>query len=461
MIDLERVLNQVPDYPVFYTVEEMNERSFQLARKHPDVVEITEAGKSKEGRPIYCLKIGSGSQNALLYGTPHPNEPIGTMMLDALTEILATDKQLLEEMDYTWYIIKSCDVDGLTKNEGWLKGPFTITNYQHHFFRPAFDQQVEWSFPVDYKRYHFNRPTPETQCLMRLVDEIHPKFIYSLHNCGFGGVYWYISDGTQELFQRLHDVPAKYQIGLNLGEAEMPYCKNYFEAIYQMVGMKDNYDYMEQFMPDKLTETMMSGGACCIEYANRDGGDARIIVTEMPYYIDPRVFDMSVTDIPRAQAILESCDIALKDFRFWSPLFDRVASYMRPENQYYLAARERRSMENSLKAKQKLAQSLYQTERATVCQLFDNRYSTRFYANLNIVLVRRGCEEELARDDLSPEGRKILQEVRDQLYARECENLAALEEAVHYEAVPISKLVKVQMECGLIYAEYVHRLNEQ
>ncbi|MFR9256203.1 MAG: hypothetical protein ACLVJ6_12280 [Merdibacter sp.] len=95
------------------------------------------------------------------YGTPHPNEPIGSMMLDAFTRILAEDPALRAALDYTWYIIKSSDVDGMAKNEGWFKGPFTISQYQHNFFRPAFDQQVEWSFPIDYKQYHFMRPRPK------------------------------------------------------------------------------------------------------------------------------------------------------------------------------------------------------------------------------------------------------------------------------------------------------------
>lgn len=145
-------------------------------------------------------------------------------------------RPLRAALDYTWYIIKSSDVDGMAKNEGWFKGPFTISQYQHNFFRPAFDQQVEWSFPIDYKQYHFNAPTPETQCIMRLIDEVRPVFIYSLHNSGFGGCYWYLTDGEETLYRRLHDVPAKYGIGLNLGEPEMPYCKSLYEAIYEMTG---------------------------------------------------------------------------------------------------------------------------------------------------------------------------------------------------------------------------------
>ena len=62
--DMESILARVPDYQEFYTVDELNQHSFQLAKEYPDVVELFEAGRSKEGRPIYCLKIGQGSKNA-------------------------------------------------------------------------------------------------------------------------------------------------------------------------------------------------------------------------------------------------------------------------------------------------------------------------------------------------------------------------------------------------------------
>ena len=71
---------KVPAYDTFLTVDEMDASTLQLAKDYPDVVTVTEVGRSRWNHPIYCLKIGSGSQNALMYGTPHPNEPIGAMM---------------------------------------------------------------------------------------------------------------------------------------------------------------------------------------------------------------------------------------------------------------------------------------------------------------------------------------------------------------------------------------------
>jgi hypothetical protein len=155
-MDFEQILSKIPDYKCFLTVDEMDENSKALAEEYPDKVKIFLAGKSRKGHPIYCLKIGNGSKNALMFGCPHPNEPMGAMTLEFFSRAIAEDDELREELDYTWYIIKSIDVDGTMLNEKWFKGPFTLYNYTRNFFRPVAYEQVEWTFPVEYKNYVFN-----------------------------------------------------------------------------------------------------------------------------------------------------------------------------------------------------------------------------------------------------------------------------------------------------------------
>ena len=138
------LLQNVPDYKEFLTVNELDASSRRLAVQYPDVVSLFEIGKTRAGHPLLCLKIGSGSKNALMFGCPHPNEPIGTMMLEYFSENLAKSKALRDELDYTWYIVKAWDADGLRLNENWLKGPYTLYNYSRNFFRPAGFQQVDW-----------------------------------------------------------------------------------------------------------------------------------------------------------------------------------------------------------------------------------------------------------------------------------------------------------------------------
>ena len=86
---INELLKDVPDYKQFLTLEELDASTRKLAEEHPDCVSMFELGKTTEGRSILALKIGSGSKNALFFGCPHPNEPIGTMMLEHFTKVLA------------------------------------------------------------------------------------------------------------------------------------------------------------------------------------------------------------------------------------------------------------------------------------------------------------------------------------------------------------------------------------
>ena len=115
----------------------MDESSRRLAQEYPESVTLFEMGRTREDRPLLCLKIGEGERNALMFGCPHPNEPIGAMLLEYLSRRLAEDRALRRTLGYTWYIVKAWDADGLVKNEGWLKGPFNIYHYARNFFRPA------------------------------------------------------------------------------------------------------------------------------------------------------------------------------------------------------------------------------------------------------------------------------------------------------------------------------------
>ena len=96
---IEDILARVPDYKEFLTVDEMDASSLRLAQEYPDIVKVREIGRSRWNHPIYCLTIGSGSQNAVMYGTPHPNEPIGAMMLEFFSRELAENEELRKELD--------------------------------------------------------------------------------------------------------------------------------------------------------------------------------------------------------------------------------------------------------------------------------------------------------------------------------------------------------------------------
>ena len=112
---------------------ELDESTRSLAQDYPGLVKVEEAGRSREGRPILHITIGQGKKNALMFGCPHPNEPIGAMTLDFLSRELCENTALREELDYTFHLIKCVDPDGLTLNQDGFKGPFEIYHYLRHY----------------------------------------------------------------------------------------------------------------------------------------------------------------------------------------------------------------------------------------------------------------------------------------------------------------------------------------
>ncbi|MEM8863092.1 MAG: M14 family zinc carboxypeptidase, partial [Chloroflexota bacterium] len=261
MIDekLRQLIEEVPDYDRFMTVDEMTASSHQLAKTYPGVVEIVPLGHSRNGYPIEALKIGTGSRTGMMVGLPHPNEPIGAMMLETFSKKLAEDADFRAELDTTWYLIKCIDPDGTKLNEGWFSGPFTITNYARHFYRPPGEEQVEWTFPVDYKTYSFNQPLPETQAWMKLIEDCSPDFLYSLHNSGFGGVYLYLSHDIPPLYPPFYDLVNTVELPLHLGEPEAPFVPQFDQAVFGMMGLAAQYDYFSEHSKTDPAEIFKSG----------------------------------------------------------------------------------------------------------------------------------------------------------------------------------------------------------
>jgi len=114
----------------------------------------------------------------------------------------------------------------------------------------------------------FNEPIPETRALMALIDEARPDFIYSLHNAGFGGVYYYLSHDIPLLYPIYQYMAYKQQLPLSLGEPEMPYAVKFADAVYSLPSTKDRYDYLEE-NSDKDPAEIIKSGTSGVDYAKK------------------------------------------------------------------------------------------------------------------------------------------------------------------------------------------------
>lgn len=458
-MNIHAIVDKVPDYKVFLTVDEMDESTKKLAEEFPDVVTVFEAGTSREGHSILCMKIGNGPKNALCFACPHPNEPIGAMTMEYFSRALAEDDQLREELGFTWYIIKCIDPDGVRLNEKWFKGPFTIYNYAKNYYRPIGYEQVEWTFPIDYKKLHFHVPLPETQALMRIIDETAPAFMYSLHNAGFGGAYWYITHDLPELYDSLRNSALKQGVPLSLGEPEEPFITQLSPAIFKSMSITEAYDFTEKFSGQTPNIT---NGTSSSDYALKKANCVTLLA-ELPYFFDPRVEDMTEGDKSRKEAILQNVEMNKAHFSRLKNMLDEVRPFITEKNPFVKLVNEviQYVIEGS-EAKIKWASGSPEFEKpAKVSEIFDNLQTAKFYNALYLGLSLRTCEyemERLMREESKDKSAMMqLQNTYEQgsIYLKEyCERL---ESELHYSVIPIQKLVRIQVESGLIVADYVRQ----
>ena len=448
------LLNAIPEYTEFLTLSELDESSRSLAAAHPDCVELFEVGKTTQGRPILGLKIGAGSKNALFFGCPHPNEPIGTMLLEHLTRSLAENPALREALDYTVYVVKAWDADGLAKNEGWLKGPYTLFNYSRNFYRPASNVQVDWTFPIDYKKLHFHDVLPETQAMMDLIDRIKPTFTYALHNAGFGGVYWYVTEDVPELYPSLREAAERQGIPLHLGEPESPSIKVMGPAVLLAEGIEEEYDYFEKFgTPGTDITKIVTSGTCSDAYSKNKYGTFTFL-TELPYFFDPRIADATPCDVTRRDAVLQKLDWTKQSNQKVQDILAVSRQAMHADNPYLCTVLDNID-DSGMESNRRMAleDPAYQRV-ATTAEYFDNIWVTRFYRLLAYGMLIRAHEYELdsatgEQLDALKAGMKLAERLHGELADE-------LEREMHYSVIPIKKLMNIQLECGLKVAEYIH-----
>lgn len=309
MLDLAPLLARVPDHREFFGFEELRTRARDLCAAFPGVARMEQVGLSAEGRPIEMVSVGHGRIPVLLLGVPHPNEPIGTLTIDFLLRLLCEDDDLRARLDVTLHAVPVADPDGLVLNEGWFKGTFSPLRYALDFYRPPHREQVEWSFPVLYKTLRWTTPTPETATVMRVMERLRPKVYYSLHNAGFCGVYFYVSDGRPELYGPFHELVASQGLPLHRGEPEVPYLRTLAPAIYGLFGISDTYDYLERTLGEDPA-TIIEAGTCGDDWIRRVV-DAYSLVCELPYYTAPALDDPSPAGCTRRDAVIRGVESGL------------------------------------------------------------------------------------------------------------------------------------------------------
>lgn len=433
---LLRELGDVPEFPAFATVDELTAELDRLAAAYPSVCRLRTVGRSRLGDPLHCLTVGSANQHAIVYGMPHPHELVGGLTALHLAERLCADPLLRERLGFTWHILPCADPDGTRLNEQWLRGPFTRTRYARYFYRPAPDEQVDWTFPFTNRRGYFDLAMPETTALMRMIDDTRPAFLCSLHNAEAGGVYYYLSHDEPELYPVLHDIPTQLGLPLDAGEPEQPNVELLSAAVFRTSSPRAVYDKAEQY---GLAPSRSGSGESSAGYALRYGTVS--LISEVPYWTHASFNDVSPTDTRYRDALHEQGK-ALGDFA------DRLGDVLRlvsadlaSDSPFFRATRAFTAQSSERRDDIERRAELPEADRcATVAELLAMRDTVHTFRLRYSGMLLRALDGEIAIGNGTPAIRAQRALVAE-LHAEWC---AMAEQETPLTTVPIRDLVATQ-----------------
>jgi hypothetical protein len=308
MPDFSNILDNVPDFERYITVDELHQRSADMVNEYTGMVELFDLGKSTNGETIDCLKIGNGRYNALIHGFPNCEEPFGGNLLDYFAESLVQDEKLCEALDYTWYLIKCSDPDGARLNEGFHLGPHTPMNFTLNYYRTPNALTAESCFPFRFGPLNLNNPVPETRALMKIMDQMPLTFVSSLHMMKWGGITYEVPEPCEPIYPALWSVANQFQVfpRKRLGTTYAPgiqyaaylspargWIKHWNAGNRNIEPIKGCYiyEYGQQFNPNMF----MMVPECCIWYDPRmwDNTPLETTLGESIRYAKSRVDDVN------------------------------------------------------------------------------------------------------------------------------------------------------------------------
>ncbi|GAB2774879.1 M14 family zinc carboxypeptidase [Amycolatopsis magusensis] len=275
MREVARITGSMTPATGFPTVDQVHRFTAEIAEKHPDAVTVTVLGRSKLGDPIHHVRVGGGPRQVVVIGSPHPNEPIGLLTIRQLLCELAQDTELREALGATWHFVPCADPDGTRLNEGWFDGPLTRDHVARNFYRPPSNEQVEWTFPVEWRGQRIGTPIPETRALMKLIDATRPQLIASLHNADFGGGFFYVSGGDAEYYAALTALLDDAGIPLDRGEPDAPGARALAPAVFEMPSFGT--------IAEAMGAPLLTGGSTR-DYSARYG--SAVLISELPLWVD-------------------------------------------------------------------------------------------------------------------------------------------------------------------------------
>ena len=440
----DELLDGVPKFERFRHIDELEEESRALTKRHPESVEWREIGHSSEGRPITALIIGEGDRSVFLYGFTHPNEPIGSLTIEYLASRLATGAELRKRLPYRFILAKAIDVDGAKLNEGWFRGPFDLLTYAENYYRPPPNEQAEWTFPIDYKTLHWNTAIPETQAIRKVVDEFRPEFTYILHNADFCGVYFYLSHALPSAYRELKQIPISEGLPLHRGEPpDEPYLETLDDGIYHDYGVSDEYEFLAKTL-NIDPATKINHGTDCYEYIGQLY-DGFCLTCELPHFNDSRIQNSAPSQRKRRDLLVGSLKIDSETHQLVARVLRGTDDLLDVNSRLHRSVRYLLTRYDDVQQSTRAYSAAAEFDRpATIAEEFDLTVLKKFAQ-----MPTLGSVERLLRDAQQRTHSSRLNEPLEKVHSRLLQLNDDIRRVCSPRAVPIRKLVRIQLQSAL------------
>jgi hypothetical protein len=284
MINIEDVLRDVPHFDKFCSVAQLHALAERLRKDENFEVQV--AGVSANGLPIHHIRCGKGAVKALFFGGPHCMEPIGGLTVASLLAVLEKGNRSLLDADVEWHFVPCIDPDGALLNEGWTQQSFSLENFMRYYFQQTLSEQVDGSFPVNYKKMIWSRPSQEATVARDLIDKIRPDFFFSLHNARTGGAFYFLTrDIGPKGHKQIYDLLQRHDFPLQKRPIWRELYTPFAEGILPMHSTKNYYDFLAR--TSASPEKVVTWGGSSFDYLAEIKPDAQVFVAEMGYARHP------------------------------------------------------------------------------------------------------------------------------------------------------------------------------
>ncbi|RLE56675.1 MAG: hypothetical protein DRJ40_04995 [Thermoprotei archaeon] len=326
----------VPEYSRFPLVDELTSSTRELGRRFSDRVEVFEVSCSRSGDPILATRIGRGSRVVLALGLVYPDDPASALALDYLSWYMVKRPEVWMVSDTTWIIVKVVDALGARFNEEWFRDVSSVEKLILNHYVPPPSLCVESTFPIEYKELRWSKPLPETEAIMKLVNDYKPQFIFQFRSCFFRGLAYYLSRHSPELYRYLRAISERFKLPLYASEFRPPYVIKLDTAVYRVPRARDYCDVVESVLGRVPVDVLKFGGSSG-DFIEGFSGDVLEVVAEVPYVVDERISDTAPTGIPRREVFLLSLRKLRFELRNLRKNLEILRKYVSSDNPYYEA----------------------------------------------------------------------------------------------------------------------------